>query len=174
MTETIYGYVRVSTQEQHEARQLDAMRKFGVEEQNIIVEKVSGKDFNRPLYQQLVKELRPEDVLVVKSIDRLGRNYDEILEQWGVITKKRKAAIVVLDMPLLDTRQGRDLTGTLISDIVLQLLSYVAQSERENIRQRQAWRNKQMTLRAAAEACGIPKTTFRDAALRVEMAGSAK
>ena len=134
MTETIYGYMRVSTQEQHEARQLDAMRKFGVAEQNIIVEKVSGKDFNRPLYQQLVKKLRPEDVLVVKSIDRLGRNYDEILEQWGV----RKAAIVVLDMPLLDTRQGRDLTGTLISDIVLQLLSYVAQSERENIRQRQA------------------------------------
>ena len=200
MTETIYGYMRVSTQEQHEARQLDAMRKFGVEEQNIIVEKVSGKDFNRPLYQQLVKKLRPEDVLVVKSIDRLGRNYDEILEQWGV----RKAAIVVLDMPLLDTRQGRDLTGTLISDIVLQLLSYVAQSERENIRQRQAegiaaakakgvrfgpdrrtlpdsfeelrqaWRNKQMTLRAAAEACGIPKTTFRDAALRVEMAGNTK
>jgi len=200
MTETIYGYMRVSTQEQHEARQLDAMRKFGVAEQNIIVEKVSGKDFNRPLYQQLVKKLRPEDVLVVKSIDRLGRNYDEILEQWGV----RKAAIVVLDMPLLDTRQGRDLTGTLISDIVLQLLSYVAQSERENIRQRQAegiaaakakgvrfgpdrrtlpdsfeelrqaWRNKQMTLRAAAEACGIPKTTFRDAALRVEMAGNAK
>lgn len=200
MTETIYGYVRVSTQEQHEARQLDAMRKFGVAEQNIIVEKVSGKDFNRPLYRQLVKKLRPEDVLVVKSINRLGRNYDEILEQWGV----RKAAIVVLDMPLLDTRQGRDLTGTLISDIVLQLLSYVAQSERENIRQRQAegiaaakakgvrfgpdrrtlpdsfeelrqaWRNKQMTLRAAAEACGIPKTTFRDAALRVEMAGNAK
>lgn len=119
MTETIYGYVRVSTQEQHEARQLDAMRKFGVEEQNIIVEKVSGKDFNRPLYQQLVKKLRPEDVLVVKSIDRLGRNYDEILEQWGVITKKRKAAIVVLDMPLLDTRQGRDLTGTLISDTLM-------------------------------------------------------
>ena len=94
MTETTYGYVRVSTQDQNEARQLDAMRKFGVEEQNIIVEKVSGKDFNRPLYQQLVKKLRPEDVLVVKSIDRLGRNYDEILEQWGVITKKRKASIV--------------------------------------------------------------------------------
>ena len=96
---------------------------------------MSGKDFARPLYQQLIKKLGPKDVLVVKRIDRLGRNYDEILEQWGVITKKRKAAIVVLDMPLLDTRQGRDLTGTLISDIVLQLLSYVAQSERENIRQ---------------------------------------
>ena len=127
MTETTYGYVRVSTQEQNETRQLDAMRKFGIVEENIIVEKVSGKDFNRPLYRQLIKKLGPEDVLVVKSIDRLGRNYDEILEQWGVITKKRKAAIVVLDMPLLDTRQGRDLTGTLISDIVLQLLSYVAQ-----------------------------------------------
>ncbi len=204
MTETTYGYVRVSTQEQNETRQLDAMRKFGIAEENIIIEKVSGKDFNRPLYRQLIKKLGPEDVLVVKSIDRLGRNYNEILEQWGVITKKRKAAIVVLDMPLLDTRQGRDLTGTLISDIVLQLLSYVAQSERENIRQRQAegiaaakakgvhfgpdrrplpdgfealrqaWRSKQITLRAAAEACGIPKTTFRDAALRVELAGSAK
>lgn len=204
MTETTYGYVRVSTQEQNETRQLDAMRKFGIVEENIIVEKVSGKDFNRPLYRQLIKKLGPEDVLVVKSIDRLGRNYNEILEQWGVITKKRKAAIVVLDMPLLDTRQGRDLTGTLISDIVLQLLSYVAQSERENIRQRQAegiaaakakgvhfgpdrrplpdgfeklrqaWRSKQITLRAAAEACGIPKTTFRDAALRVELAGNAK
>ena len=133
-----YGYVRVSTQEQNETRQLTAMREFGVEKENIIVEKLSGKDFRRPRYQRLVKSLKPEDVLVVKSIDRLGRNYNEILEQWSVITKKRKAAIVVLDMPLLDTRQGRDLTGTLIADIVLQLLSYVAQTERENIRQRQA------------------------------------
>ena len=138
MTETTYGYVRVSTQEQNEARQLAAMQEFGVAEKNIIIEKLSGKDFNRPCYQRLVRALRPGDVLVVKSIDRLGRNYDEILEQWSVITKKRKAAIVVLDMPLLDTRQGRDLTGTLIADIVLQLLSYVAQTERENIRQRQA------------------------------------
>ena len=200
MTETTYGYVRVSTQEQNEARQLAAMQEFGVAEKNIIIEKLSGKDFNRPCYQRLVRALRPGDVLVVKSIDRLGRNYDEILEQWSVITKKRKAAIVVLDMPLLDTRQGRDLTGTLIADIVLQLLSYVAQTERENIRQRQAegiaeakakgvrfgppchtlpdsfeelrqaWRGRQMTLRAAAEACGIPKSTFRDAALRAEMA----
>ena len=133
-----YGYVRVSTQEQNEARQLAAMREFGVEDENIVVEKVSGKDFRRPRYQRLVRSLKPGDVLVVKSIDRLGRNYNEILEQWGVITKKRKAAIVVLDMPLLDTRQGRDLTGTLIADIVLQLLSYVAQTERENIRRRQA------------------------------------
>lgn len=138
MSETTYGYVRVSTQEQNEARQPAAMREFGVAEENIIIEKLSGKDFNRPRYQRLVKSLRPEDVLVVKSIDRLGRNYEEILEQWGIITKKREAAIVVLDMPLLDTWQGRDLTGTLIADIVLQLLSYVAQTERENIRQRQA------------------------------------
>ena len=182
MTETTYGYVRVSTQEQNEARQLAAMQEFGVAEKNIIIEKLSGKDFNRPCYQRLVRALRPGDVLVVKSIDRLGRNYDEILEQWSVITKKRKAAIVVLDMPLLDTRQGRDLTGTLIADIVLQLLSYVAQTERENIRQRQAegiaeakakgvrfgppchtlpdsfeelrqaWRGRRMMLRAAAEA----------------------
>jgi len=133
-----YGYVRVSTREQNEDRQLAAMRKFGVAEENIVTEKLSGKDFNRPLYQRLVKRLAPEDVLVVKSIDRLGRNYEEILEQWAYITKERRAAIVVLDMPLLDTRQGRDLTGTLIADIVLQILSYVAQTERENIRQRQA------------------------------------
>ena len=134
----VYGYVRVSTHEQNEARQVAAMQKFGVAEENIIVEKLSGKDFCRPLYQRLAQRLRPGDVLVVKSIDRLGRNYTEILEQWGMVTKQRRAAIVVLDMPLLDTRQGRDLTGTLIADIVLQLLSYVAQTERDNIRQRQA------------------------------------
>lgn len=133
----IYGYVRVSTREQNEARQLIAMRAFGVAEQNIIVEKQSGKDFDRPLYRRLIKRLRPEDTLVIKSIDRLGRNYTEILEQWANITKTLQTAIVVLDMPLLDTRKGRDLTGTLIADIVLQLLSYVAQTERENTRQRQ-------------------------------------
>ena len=133
-----YGYVRVSTQVQNEARQLDAMRAFGVPEENIVIEKQSGKDFRRPRYQRLIGTLRQADVLVVKSIDRLGRNYTEILEQWSFITKERGAAIVVLDMPLLDTRQGRDLTGTLIADIVLQLLSYVAQTERENIRRRQA------------------------------------
>lgn len=138
MKEITYGYVRVSTHMQNEARQLAAMREFGVAEENIVTERLSGKDFNRPLYQDLVKKLQTEDVLVVKSIDRLGRNYDEILEQWAYITKERKAAIVVLDMPLLDTRRGRDLTGTLIADIVLQLLSYVAETERENIRQRQA------------------------------------
>ena len=202
MESSTYGYVRVSTQEQNEARQLAAMREFGVEEENIIVEKLSGKDFHRPRYQRLVRSLKPGDVLVVKSIDRLGRNYGEILEQWTLITKKRKAAIVVLDMPLLDTRQGRDLTGTLIADIVLQLLSYVAQTERENIRQRQAegiaaakargvhfgpqpkalpdnfeelrraWRNKKMPLTAAARLCGIPRSTFYDAALRAELGAS--
>lgn len=133
-----YGYVRVSTQEQNEARQLAAMRKFGVPERNVITEKISGKDFDRPKYQWLIQNLCPGDILVIKSIDRLGRSYEEILEQWAIITKERQAVVVVLDMPLLDTRQGRDLTGTLIADIVLQLLSYVAQTERENIRQRQA------------------------------------
>jgi len=134
----MYGYVRVSTQGQREDRQLIAMKEFGVPAECITVEKQSGKNFDRPLYQKLVLSLRPGDVLVVKSIDRLGRNYDEILEQWAYITKTCRAAIVVLDMPLLDTREGRDLTGTLVADIVLQLLSYVAQTEREFIRQRQA------------------------------------
>lgn len=138
MANIMYGYARVSTQMQNEARQLAALRGFGVAEKNIIIEKQSGKDFNRPQYQRLVRELHAGDVLVVQSIDRLGRNYGEILEQWRLITKERQAAIVVLDMPLLDTREDRDLTGVLIADIVLQLLSYVAQKERESIRQRQA------------------------------------
>ena len=131
----IYGYVRVSTREQNEERQLIAMRDFGVD--RIFTDKQSGKDFDRPQYQKLLRKLKKDDVLVIKSIDRLGRNYDDILVQWRVITKEKQAAIVVLDMPLLDTRQNRDLTGTLIADIVLQLLSYVAQTEREFIRQRQ-------------------------------------
>ena len=137
MAGIMYGYARVSTQIQNEARQLAALRGFGVAEENIVIEKQSGKDFNRPQYQRLVQELHTGDVLVVQSIDRLGRNYGEILEQWRLITKERQAAIVVLDMPLLDTREDRDLTGILIADIVLQLLSYVAQKERESIRQRQ-------------------------------------
>ena len=132
----IYGYVRVSTREQNEARQIDAMEEFGVD--RIYMDKQSGKDFNRPRYMEMVDALNENDVLVLHSIDRLGRNYDEILEQWRVITKEKRAQVVVLDMPLLDTRQGRDLTGTLIADIVLQLLSYVAQKEREFIRKRQA------------------------------------
>ena len=133
-----YGYIRVSTREQNEARQLDALYKAGVEEKKIYMDKQSGKDFDRQGYQRLLHRLRPGDTLFVKSIDRLGRNYNEILEQWRLITKEKNAAIVVLDMPLLDTRQDRDLTGTLIADIVLQLLSYVAQTEREFIHQRQA------------------------------------
>lgn len=137
MDTKIYGYVRVSSKEQNEDRQVVAMREFGVRDKNIVVEKQSGKDFDRPLYQRMVKKMKPGDTLVIKSIDRLGRNYDEILEQWRFLTKEKDIAIVVLDMPLLDTRHGRDLTGVLISDIVLQLLSYVAQTEREFIRQRQ-------------------------------------
>lgn len=133
-----YGYVRVSSRDQNEARQLVAMKEFGVLDDSIFMDKQSGKDFNRPSYARLMKKLKPGDVLVVKSIDRLGRNYDEILEQWRIITKEKQAAIVVLDMPLLDTRSNRDLTGTLIADIVLQLLSYVAETERAFIRQRQA------------------------------------
>ena len=138
MTGIMYGYARVSTRSQKEDRQLAALKDFGVAEERITVEKQSGKNFDRPLYQRLARALRSGDVLVIKSIDRLGRNYDEILEQWAYITKTKRAAIVVLDMPLLDTRQGRDLTGTLVADIVLQLLSYVAQTEREFLRQRQA------------------------------------
>lgn len=138
MESMVYGYVRVSTKEQCEDRQLIALREFPVAENHIFMDKLSGKDFNRPQYQKLIRRLKPHDILVVKSIDRLGRNYDEILDQWRVITKSRQADIVVLDMPLLDTRQsGRDLTGTFVADLVLQILSYVAQTERENIRQRQ-------------------------------------
>ena len=133
-----YGYARVSTKEQNEERQLIALTAFGVAADAIFVDKQSGKVFERMQYRKLIRKLKDGDTLVVKSIDRLGRNYDEILEQWRVITKEKRAAIVVLDMPLLDTRQNRDLTGTLIADIVLQLLSYVAQTEREFIRQRQA------------------------------------
>ena len=134
----VYGYVRVSAKDQNEDRQIIAMREVGVSEKNIYMDKQSGKDFKRKQYKRLVRKMKKDDLLYIKSIDRLGRNYEEILEQWRVITKEKRAAIVVLDMPLLDTRQNRDLTGTLIADIVLQLLSYVAQTEREFIRQRQA------------------------------------
>ena len=133
-----YGYARVSTREQNEERQLIALTGFGIAESAIFVDKQSGKDFERTQYRRLMRKLKDGDTLVIKSIDRLGRNYEEILEQWRIITKEKHAAIVVLDMPLLDTRQNRDLTGTLIADIVLQLLSYVAQLEREFIHQRQA------------------------------------
>lgn len=133
-----YGYIRVSSRDQNEDRQLIAMREAGVPDKNIYMDKQSGKNFDRKGYQRMLKKLKPEDTFFVKSIDRLGRNYEEILEQWRIITKEKRVAIVVLDMPLLDTRQGHDLTGTLIADIVLELLSYVAQTEREFIRRRQA------------------------------------
>ena len=138
MDAQLYGYIRVSTREQNLDRQLLALREFGIPEKQIFREKQSGKDFERPIYKRLIKKIKPGDTLVIKSIDRLGRNYNEILEQWRIITKEKQADIVVLDMPLLDTRQGRDLTGTLIADIVLQVLSYVAETERKFIRQRQA------------------------------------
>lgn len=190
MKSSIYGYVRVSTKDQNEARQMIAMHEFGIDEQNIFIEKQSGKDFNRPQYKRLLRKLKSGDTLVIKSIDRLGRNYDEIIEQWRIITKEKQAAIVVLDMPLLDTRQGRDLTGTLIADIVLQLLSYVAQTEREFIKRRQtegiaaakargvqfgprpktrpaeyvhwrsAWQNGTITAREASRHLQISHTTF--------------
>ena len=134
----IYGYMRVSTRDQNETRQRIDLLKYRIPESNIFLDKQSGKDFDRPSYRQLIGKLKPKDTLVIKSIDRLGRNYEEILEQWRMITKDIRASIVVLDMPLLDTRKENDLTGTLISDIVLQLLSYVAQTERELIRKRQA------------------------------------
>ena len=133
-----YGYARVSTKEQNQQRQIVALEEYAQDRKQIFTDKQSGKDFERTNYRKLVRRLKEGDTLVVKSIDRLGRNYEEILEQWRIITKDTGAAIVVLDMPLLDTRRNRDLTGTLIADIVLQLLSYVAQTEREFIRQRQA------------------------------------
>lgn len=138
MSNNFYGYIRVSSIDQNEARQVIELTRYGIIEKNIYMDKQSGKDFNRPQYQKLKKKLREGDVLVVKSIDRLGRNYEEIQVEWRQIVKEIKADIVVIDMPILDTRTNKDLIGTLISDIVLQLLSYVAQSERENIKQRQA------------------------------------
>lgn len=131
-----YGYIRVSSKDQNEDRQRLAMLEFGIPDESVFMHKQSGKDFERPGYKRLIRKIKPDDTLVIKSIDQLGRNYEEILEQWRFITKTKQTAIVVLDMPLLDTRQGWDLTGTLIADIVLQLLSYVAQTEREFICQR--------------------------------------
>ncbi len=134
----IYGYVRVSTKEQNEDRQLIAMKEMCVPEKNIYMDKQSGKDFNRPMYKKMLRKMKPNDLLYIKSIDRLGRNYEEILEQWRILTKEKKVDIVVIDMTLLDTRRGKDLMGTFLSDIVLQVLSFVAENERSNIRQRQA------------------------------------
>lgn len=134
----IYGYIRVSSKDQNEDRQLIALRELSIPDVNIFLDKQSGKDFNRPQYKRLLRKLKKDDVLYIKSIDRLGRNYEEILDQWQMLTKKKGVDIVVLDMPLLDTRRGKDLIGTFIADLVLQVLSFVAQTERENIRQRQA------------------------------------
>ena len=196
----IYGYIRVSTREQNEDRQLVALREMSVPEKNIFMDKQSGKDFNRPQYKKLVKKLKPGDLLYIKSIDRLGRNYEEIQNQWRVLTKEKGIDIVVLDMPLLDTRRGKDLVGTFLSDIVLQVLSFVAENERSNIRQRQAegiaaakakgirfgrpplplpenfhenyqrWKSGEITCTAAANACGLPLSTFRDKAAVYEKA----
>ena len=134
----IYAYIRVSSREQNEDRQLIAMKKMKVPDGNIYMDKQSGKDFNRPQYQKMVRRMKKDDLLYIKSIDRLGRNYGEILEQWRILTKEKGIDIAVLDMPLLDTRRGKDLMGTFLSDIVLQVLSFVAENERTNIRQRQA------------------------------------
>ncbi len=146
----VYGYIRVSSADQNEDRQLVALRSCKVPECNLFVDKQSGKDFERPEYRRMLRRLKRDDLLYVKSIDRLGRNYGEILEQWRLLTKEKGVDIVVLDMPLLDTRSGKDLMGTFIADLVLQILSFVAQNERENIRQRQAEGI------AAAKARGVP------------------
>ncbi len=190
----IYGYIRVSTREQNEDRQRIALRQMGVPPQRIYMDRQSGKDFDRPQYKKMLKKLDKNSVLFVKSIDRLGRNYRDLNEQWRIITKEKGADLVVIDMPILDTRQEKNLIGTLISDIVLALLSYAAENERMNIRQRQAegiaaakargvqfgrpevrmpdnfqevfqkWQEKKITLRQAAKACGMPKSTFFDKA----------
>ena len=185
-----YGYIRVSAKDQNEERQLIAMKELDVNLDRIFMDKQSGKDFQRPQYKKMVRELRKNDLLYIKSIDRLGRNYSEILEQWRILTKERGIDIVVLEMPLLDTRRGKDLMGTFLSDIVLQVLSFVAENERSNIKQRQAegiaaakargvqfgrpkieipdnfmqlvsqWENKKIRLSYVLEVCQISKATF--------------
>lgn len=194
----VYGYIRVSSRDQNEDRQLVALKEVGVSEKSIYLDKQSGKDFNRPQYKKLLRKLKKDDLLYIKSIDRLGRNYEEILQQWHVLTKEKGIDIVVLDMPLLDTRRGKDLMGTFLSDIVLQVLSFVAENERTNIRQRQAegiaaakargvkfgrpplplpdtfyevhkeWRMKKITLKQAANACNMPVGTFYGKARKFE------
>lgn len=186
-----YGYIRVSSRDQNEDRQLIAMQELNIPPTHVYIDKQSGKDFNRPKYKRLLRKLRRDDLLYIKSIDRLGRNYGEILEQWRILTKEKGIDIVVLDMPLLDTRRGKDLMGTFLSDIVLQVLSFVAENERTNIRQRQAegiaaakakgvrfgrppqplplefhnayqeWRAGNITCTEAARRCNMPLSTFR-------------
>ena len=187
--ETTYGYIRVSSRDQKEDRQLDVLKTL-VRPGNIYMDKQSGKDFNRPQYKKLVRRLKKDDLLYIKSIDRLGRNYEEILSQWRILTKEKGIDIVVLDMPLLDTRRGKDLMGTFLSDIVLQVLSFVAENERNNIRQRQAegiaaakargvrfgrlqidppdqferivgeWERKEITIQEALQRCDMSESTF--------------
>lgn len=187
----IYGYIRVSSRDQKEDRQIIALKEVGISEQNIFLDKQSGKDFNRPQYRKLLQKMKKDDLLFVKSIDRLGRNYEEIQQQWRTLTKEKGIDIVVLDMPLLDTRRGKDLMGTFLSDIVLQVLSFVAENERSTIHQRQAegiatakakgvrfgrppkslpenfhniyqhWKRGEITGTAAARECGMPLSTFR-------------
>ena len=195
---SVYGYIRVSSKDQKEDRQQMALKEVGVDLQNIYVDKQSGKDFNRPQYKKMLRKLKKDDLLYIKSIDRLGRNYEEILQQWRILTKEKGVDIVVLDMPLLDTRRGKDLMGTFLSDIVLQVLSFVAENERTNIKQRQAegiaaakaqgikfgrpplplpdnfyevhkaWRSKKLTLKEAANACNMPVGTFYGKARKFE------
>lgn len=187
----VYGYIRVSSRDQNEDRQLIALKEVGIAEKNIYMDKQSGKDFNRPQYKKLLRKMKKDDLLCIKSIDRLGGNYEEILEQWRVLTKEKVIDIVVLDMPLLDTRRGKDLMGTFLSDNVLQVLSFVAENKRINIRQRQAegiaaakakgirfgrqpkplpenfhscyqrWKQGDITGIAAAKECRMPLSTFR-------------
>ena len=197
MTGSVYGYIRVSSVEQNEDRQLIALENVGVAKRNIFTDKQSGKDFERGQYKRLLKKLKPGDLLYILSIDRLGRNYIEIQEQWRVLTKEKGVDIGVIDMPILDTRKGKDLLGTFIADLVLQILSFVAQTERENIRSRQAqgiaaakkrgvkfgrpkkelpanfkkvvekWQCKELSGRQAAKECGMPLSTFRSKAKQV-------
>lgn len=184
------GYIRVSSKDQNEDRQLIAMREKNVPECNLFIDRQSGKDFDRPAYRAMMKKLKKGDVLVVKSIDRLGRNYREIMDQWRIITRKKCADIIIIDMPLLDTTISKDLLGTFISDIVLQLLSFVSENERENIRRRQAegiaaakargvrwggiykpmpdhfgelyesWTNKEITIAEFAQYCNVCESTL--------------
>lgn len=193
-----YGYIRVSSTDQNEDRQRIALRDKGIPEPRIFMDKQSGKDFDRPAYQRMMKQLKPGDLLYLLSIDRLGRNYEEIQNQWRILTKEKGVDVCVIDMPLLDTRQGKDLMGTFIADLVLQILSFVAQSERENIRKRQSegiaaakargvrfgrpakplpknfpnvykrWKAGLITGTAAAKECGMPLATFRYRALLYE------
>ena len=195
---TTYGYIRVSSTDQNEDRQRLALSEMGVPAENLFTDKQSDKDFNRPQYKRLVRKLRPGDLLYVLSIDRLGRSYGEIQDQWRALTKDIGADICVIDMPLLDTRYGKDLIGTFIADLTLQILSFVAENERTNIRQRQRqgiaaakargvrfgrpprplpenfhqvhrdWRGKKLTLREAARACGMPPSTFYTKAVQIE------